>query len=68
MAVYVCQLPQAIQDEIVRKCRKVFESLAFPVNIEEEIENVLCSKLSDISDTIDIKPYLSIKPQLKSCP
>jgi len=62
MAVYVCQLPQAIQDEIVKKCKKVFKSLAFPVNINEEIENVLCSKLSDISDTINIKPYLNIKP------
>jgi len=62
MVVYVCQLPQAIQDEIVSKCVKVFKSLAYPVNINEEIENVLCSKLSDISDTINIKPYLNIKP------
>jgi hypothetical protein len=62
MVVYVCQLPQAIQDEIVKKCRKVFKSLAFQVDIEEEIQNVLCSKLSDISDTINIKPYLNIKP------
>lgn len=57
MAVYVCQLPQAIQDEIVKKCKKVFKSLAFPVDMEEEIQNVLCSKLSDISDTINITPY-----------
>ena len=58
MAVYVCQLPQATQNEIVSKCRKVFKSLAFPVNIDEEIENVKCSKLSDISDIINIKKYL----------
>ena len=62
MAVYVCQLPQAIQDEIVKKCKKVFKSLAFQVDIEKEIQNVLCSKLSDISDTINIKPYLNIQP------
>ena len=58
MAKYVAQLPQATQDEIVSKSRKVFESLAFPVDVEKEIENVLCSKISDISDTIDITPYL----------
>lgn len=62
MAVYICQLPQSIQDEIVKKCKKVFKSLAFQVDIEEEIQNVLCSKLSDISDTINIKPYLNIQP------
>ena len=62
MAVYVRQLPQATQDEIVKKCTKVFKSLAYPVDIEEELQNVLCSKLSDISDTINIKPYLNIKP------
>jgi hypothetical protein len=58
MSKYVCQLPQEIQDEIVTECKKVFESLAYTVNIEEEIENVLNSKLSDISDTIDISKYL----------
>ncbi|WP_143322700.1 hypothetical protein [Clostridium sp. HBUAS56010] len=62
MSIYVCQLPQAIQDEIIKKCTEVFESLVFPVDIEEEIQNVLCSKLSDISDTIDIQPYLNIMP------
>lgn len=58
MSKYVCQLPQSIQDEIVSKCISIFQSLAYKVDINEEIENVLNSKLSDISDTIDIKPYL----------
>jgi hypothetical protein len=58
MSKYVCQLSQETQDQIVIKCKEVFESLAYEVDIEEEIENVLNSKLSDISDTIDISKYL----------
>jgi hypothetical protein len=54
----VSQLPQEVQDEIVKEATKVFQRLAYNVDIEEEIENILCSRLSDISDTIDIKKYL----------
>jgi hypothetical protein len=56
--LYVAQLPQEVQDEIVKEATKVFNSLAYKVNIEEEIENILCSRLCDISDTIDINKYL----------
>lgn len=56
--MYVCQLPQAIQFQIVKEATKVFKSLAYKVDIDEEINNVLSSKLSDISDTIDIRKYL----------
>lgn len=58
MSKYVCQLPQSIQDNIITECISIFQSLAYKVDITEETENVLNSKLSDISDTIDIKPYL----------
>lgn len=57
MSKYVCQLPQEVQKEIINECKKVFETLAYPVDINEEVENVLNSKLSDISDTIDISKY-----------
>jgi hypothetical protein len=56
--LYVAELPQEVQDEIVKQATKVFQSLAYKVDIEEEIENILCSRLSDISDTIDINKYL----------
>lgn len=58
MAKYVCQLPQSQQDEIVQKCIEVFKSLSYKVDIDTEVENVLNSKVSDISDTIDISKYL----------
>ena len=57
MTVFVCQLPQKYQDEIVNKCRKVFETLGDWINMEEEIENVLNSQLKNIS-AIDASQYL----------
>lgn len=57
MAVYVCQLPQKYQDEIVARCRKVFKTLGDWINMEEEIENVLNSKVVDIS-AINASVYL----------
>lgn len=56
--LYVAELPQEVQDEIVKEATHVFNSLAYEVNIDEEIENVLCSRLCDISDTININKYL----------
>lgn len=55
--LYVAQLPQSIQDEIVKEATQVFISLAYKVDIEEELENILCSRLCDISDTINIEKY-----------
>jgi hypothetical protein len=57
MAVYVCQLPQKYQNEIVDRCRKIFETLGDWINMEEEIENVLNSKVLDVS-AIDASRYL----------
>jgi len=57
MAVYVCQLPQKWQNEIIDRCRKVFETLGDYIDMEEEIENVLNSQVKDVS-AIDASSYL----------
>lgn len=57
MLVFVCQLPQKYQNEIIKKCRKVFETLGDSIDMEEEIENVLNSKVKDVS-AIDASHYL----------
>ena len=44
---YVCELPDMIQNQ----------SLAFPVDIEEQLENVKGCKMCDIEDTIDVQKY-----------
>lgn len=45
---YVCELPETIQNQIFQECKETFESLAFPVDIQEQIEHVRrcteCSK------------------------
>jgi ABC-type ATPase involved in cell division len=46
--MYVAELSQIEQDKIISKCRTVFESLAYAIDIEEELENVRNSKVSDI--------------------
>lgn len=48
MSLYVAELSQIEQDRIIAKCRTVFESLSYEVDIEEELENVRNSKVSDI--------------------
>lgn len=37
---YVCELPEAIQNQILQECKETFKSLAFPVDIEAELDNV----------------------------
>ena len=54
---YVCQLPEAIQNQIIQECKETFESLAFPVNINAELENVKGCKMCDLEDTIDVMKY-----------
>ncbi len=56
--LYVSQLPQSIQNEIVKEATRVFKSLAYTIDIEEEIKNILGSRLCDISDTVNIRKYL----------
>lgn len=57
MLVFVCQLPQKWQNEIIDKCRKVFDTLGDCIDMDKEIENVLNSKVKDVS-AIDASPYL----------
>ena len=54
---YVCELPDNIQHEILTECEKVFKSLAYPVNIQEELETVACCKMCDLEDTINVQKY-----------
>lgn len=54
---YVCELPEAIQNQIFQECKETFESLAFPVDIQEQIENVKGCKMCDLEDTINVLKY-----------
>lgn len=54
---YVCQLPETIQNQIFQECKETFESLAFSVDIKEELENVKGCKMCDLEDTINVMKY-----------
>lgn len=54
---YVCELPETIQSQILQECKETFKSLAFPVDIEEQIENVKGCKMCDLEDTINVQKY-----------
>lgn len=54
---YVCELPETIQNQILQECEETFESLAFPVDIEEQLENVKGCKMCDLEDTINVQKY-----------
>lgn len=54
---YVYELPDMIQNQILAECEETFKSLAFPVDIEEQLENVKGCKMCDIEDTIDVQKY-----------
>lgn len=51
---YVCELPDDIQNQIFQECKETFKSLAFPVDIEEQLENVKGCKMCDLEDSIHI--------------
>lgn len=54
---YVCELPEAIQNQILQECEETFKSLAFPVDIQEQLNNVKGCKMCDLEDTIDVQKY-----------
>lgn len=54
---YVCELPETIQSQILQECEATFKSLAFPVNIKEQLNNVKGCKMCDLEDTIDVHKY-----------
>ena len=54
---YVCELPDDIQNQILQECEETFKSLAYPVNIQEELETVACCKMCDLEDTINVQKY-----------
>lgn len=45
---YVCELPETIQNQIFQECKATFQSLAFPVDIEVELDNVKRKRLQDV--------------------
>lgn len=45
---YVCELPDMIQNQILAECKATFESLAFPVDIEEQLENVKGCRMQSV--------------------
>lgn len=54
---YVCELPDMIQNHILQECKETFESLAFPVDINAELETVKGCKMCDLEDTINVQKY-----------
>ena len=54
---YVCELPETIQNQIFQECKETFKSLAYPVDINEQLENVKGCKMCDLEDTIDVQKY-----------
>ena len=54
---YEWELPDMIQNQILAECKETFESLAFPVDIQEQLENVKGCKMCDLEDTIDVQKY-----------
>ncbi len=58
---YFLQFLQAPEDWYAPYIRnggkETFESLAFPVDIKEELENVKGCKMCDLEDTIDVQKY-----------
>lgn len=53
----VADLPEHIKQQILQEAWQTFESLSYPVDIQEELENVECSKMCDIECTVDVQKY-----------
>lgn len=53
----VSDLPERIKQQILQEARQTFERLSYPVDIQEELENVECSKMCDIECTVDVQKY-----------
>lgn len=53
----VADLPENIRQQILQEAQQTFESLAYPVDIAEELENVNNSKMCDIECTVDVQKY-----------
>ena len=60
---YVCELPETIQNQIFQECKATFQSLAFPVDIEVELDNVKGCKMCDLENTIDVQKYYTRKQE-----
>lgn len=54
---YVCQLPETVQNHIFQECKETFESLAYHVDINAELDNVKGCKMCDLENTINVQKY-----------
>lgn len=59
-SLYVCQLPQDKQDAIAALAKERLSVLGYPINIEEEVNNVLNSRLTDITELISYDELVRI--------
>ena len=50
----VADLPENIRQQILQESQQTFKSLAYPVDIAEELENVNNSKMCDIECVVDV--------------
>lgn len=63
IAIYVFDLPQNIQDEIRAKLEIALTDIFGSLNASalEAVENGMNEKISSLSDTINIRPYLNYR-------
>lgn len=53
----VADLPENIRQQILQEAQQTFKSLAYPIDIAEELETVNNSKMCDIECTVDVQKY-----------
>ena len=53
----VSDLPENIRQQILQEAQQTFKSLAYLVDIAEELENVNNSKMCDIECVVDVQKY-----------
>ena len=53
----VSDLPEDIRQQILQEAQQTFKSLAYLVDIAEELENVNNSKMCDIECVVDVQKY-----------
>ena len=57
---FIAQLPQPMQEEIYQACKEwgIREGVH---DLEETLENIMCDRLCNVEDIIDITPYVGLE-------